>query len=216
MDYYQNIAYSKGTMRLAPLVGSIFFLVSSILFVGFAPTHFQGTKPSDPRLYPDKNLTPGLVATTNVKELTDTKGGTYSQRHRNTTQAQKNQVCKEYPTNCQGAHEIDHYCPLALGCADDVKNLWAQPEHVIVNGQDLGFHTKDKLEFFLYQQMKAGKITPADAQNCILADWVACYGKYFYSNQTNNFGSIVQIATSTPEVLINKYDDEYIADPDAL
>ncbi len=161
----------------------------------------------NPQLYPNRALTPGLVATTDFKELTAVSTcGTYSQCHRLTTSSMKSQVCKEYPQNCDGHQEIDHFCPLALGCADDIKNLWAQPEHVgtttvqvsknasydIGNGEDLGFHTKDKLETYLVSQMKAGKITPSDAQQCILKDWVTCFHKYQsqISKQKVVFGAI--------------------------
>lgn len=133
-------------------------------------------------LYPDPKLTPGKVATQSFEVLIakNRDGQTYSQQNRNTTESQKRQVCAEYPENCKaGIHEIDHFCPLALGCADDVANLWAQPEHAIWNDVDYGYHTKDKLETFLVIQMKAGKISPKAAQDCILSDWVSCYGKYF-------------------------------------
>lgn len=130
--------------------------------------------------YPDPTLTPGLVATTDFKELTLVQScGTYSQCHRKTTSSMKSIVCKEYPANCTGTQEIDHFCPLALGCADDVKNLWAEPEHLFQGGMDWGFHTKDKLETFMVNEMKAGRISPNDAQQCILKDWAACYIKYF-------------------------------------
>ena len=46
------------------------------------------------------------------------------------------------------------------------------------NGQNWGYHEKDKLESFLAIQVKAGNITPKDAQSCILKDWVACSMKY--------------------------------------
>lgn len=90
----------------------------------------------------------------------------------------KTDICKEYVENCKTKVEIDHIVPLALGGADEVKNLWAEPEHLIVGGFDYGFHTKDRLESFLVLQMKEGKISPKDAQNCIISDWVACYQKY--------------------------------------
>lgn len=130
-------------------------------------------------LYPDMTMTPGLVATQDAGVLTAKAGGqTYSMAHRNTTDAQKKQVCAEYPVNCKVPHEIDHFCPLALGCADDVKNLWAQPATNIWNGTNYGYHQKDRLETLLVFKMKAGTITPKDAQDCILKDWVACYQKY--------------------------------------
>lgn len=138
-------------------------------------------------LYPDSKLTPGAIATQSFAGLTTTAPcGTYSQCHRNTSSAQKTQVEKEYPA-CPSKHEIDHLIPLALGGADDVKNLWCQPEVNAWNGQDFGYHAKDKLETYLVIQMKAGAIAPKDAQQCILSDWVKCYQKYF-SNQ--KFGAL--------------------------
>lgn len=127
-------------------------------------------------LYPNSQFTPGVVVTADFKELTaDYNGLTYSKSHRKTTSAMKAEVCKEY--SCTGKVEIDHLIPLALGGEDTVQNLWAEPEHVYVNGVDYGFHTKDKLEDYLVLQMKAGKISPHDAQQC-LKDWVQCYKKY--------------------------------------
>lgn len=143
----------------------------------------------NPQLYPNPQYTPGVIATTDFNELTAVSScGTYSKCHRQTTEQMKAQVCQEYPDNCKVPHEIDHFCPLALGCADDVHNLWAQPEHVLINGVDYGFHTKDKLEAFLAAQMKAGKIAPTDAQQCLLKDWVSCYQKYLGKNF--NLGSV--------------------------
>lgn len=143
-----------------------------------------------PALYPNPTLTPGVVATQDVVELT-ASNPTYSQAHRNTTEAQKSQVRAAYPT-VVCAHpsdcEIDHFCPLALGCADDVKNLWVQPADAEWNGQNFGYHTKDKLETHLVLLMKAGAISPHDAQQCILEDWVACYRTYFGTQPT--FGDV--------------------------
>lgn len=138
-------------------------------------------------LYPNAVLTPGLIATQSFAELTANSAcGTYSQCHRNTSSAQKTQVEKEYPA-CPAQHEIDHLVPLALGGADDVRNLWCQPEVNEWNGQDFGYHAKDKLETYLVIQMKAGTITPKDAQNCILQDWPACFQKFFSGQK---FGSL--------------------------
>lgn len=129
-------------------------------------------------LYPDSSLTPGLVATTNIDDLTKSYGGqTYSQHFRNVTDATKKQVMQEYG-NPPGQIEIDHFCPIALGCSNDIKNLWAQPEPNMWNGYDYGFRAKDQLEAYLVRQVKAKIITPQDVQNCILKDWVACYDKY--------------------------------------
>jgi hypothetical protein len=151
-----------------------------------------------PEAYPNPQYTPGLIATTDFNELTQTSScGTYSKCHRLTTSNMKSQVCSEYPANCTGTQEIDHFCPLALGCADDVKNLWAEPEHIMVNGFDYGFHTKDALEDKMVLLIKAGKITPADAQQCILTDWVKCYQIYV---ATQSFGGFTPMEAIDPDM----------------
>lgn len=163
-----------------------FLAALTITGVTFGVAHLPPSHVGPDYLYPDSKLTPGLVATTDFKELTQTNP-TYSQAHRKTTEAMKKQVCDEYP--CQGlVIEIDHFCPLALGCADDARNLWAQPETNLWNGTDYGFHTKDRLEAYLVLQMKAGNISPKDAQDCILSDWVRCYTKYIAARPS--FGGI--------------------------
>jgi hypothetical protein len=146
-----------------------------------------GARIGPAHLYPDLALTPGLVATESLAELTATYthncpsqkiSCSYSQSHRNTTAAEKTRVLDAYP-DCPTAHEIDHVVPLAIGGADDVKNLWCQPETNPWNGENFGYHTKDRLEAFLARKVKAATITPADAQSCILVDWVDCYQRYF-------------------------------------
>lgn len=184
----------KTTHKLT--IGAVLSSVAIVAVNMAAPVHV-----GPPGAYPDPKLTPGLVATTDIIELkstffdtgtttfnsaivdhqvvwTEKKGLTYSQAHRLTTEAMKREVCMNYPENCKGPHEIDHFCPLALGCADNAQNLWAEPEHLIIGGFDYGFHTKDKLEAVLVIRMKAGLISPTDAQQCILKDWVACYKQY--------------------------------------
>jgi hypothetical protein len=124
-------------------------------------------------LYPNPTVSPGLVATTDFNELTAvTSCGTYSQCHRNTPESLKKQVRAEYP-NCPSQQEIDHIIPLALGGQDALGNLWCQSGVGRWN-----YHDKDKLESYLVLQMKAGKITPKDAQTCVLTDWIRCFQKY--------------------------------------
>lgn len=148
-------------------------------------------------LYPNSSLSPGLAQTQDIGLLTQTNP-TYSQSHRKTTEFMKEAVRKEYP-NCPREQEIDHIIPLAIGGADDVKNLWCQPEHlywdptqtgkygVASPSIDYGYHTKDVLEAYLAIQVKARTISPRDAQSCILKDWVACYIKYI---KPNTFGAV--------------------------
>lgn len=130
-------------------------------------------------LYPDMAITPGKVNTSDFGDLTRRyEGLTYSQYNRKVSSKEKKLVCQNYPENCKGTVEIDHFCPLALGCSNDITNLWAQPEVNVWKGQDYGFHAKDKLESYLVIQMKKGIITPKAAQDCILRDWVKCYNQY--------------------------------------
>lgn len=107
----------------AVIVGAV--AATTLATVAFRPPGHIGPA----YLYPDTNLTPGLVATQSLGDLTQTTTcGTYSECHRNTTAAQKSAVEREYP-QCPPQHEIDHLVPLALGGADNVKNLWCQPAH---------------------------------------------------------------------------------------
>lgn len=133
-----------------------------------------------PQAYPDSKLTPGLVATTGFEELTAVSScGTYSKCHR-LSGSLFPQIWAEYP-NCPhavGQSESDHFLPLALGGSDELANRWCEPANIMVNGVDYGFHTKDKLENTMVILMKTRQISPNDAQQCILKDWVACYDKY--------------------------------------
>ena len=127
-------------------------------------------------LYPDPILTMGKADTLNLSDLTATNAcGTYSQCHRNVSDSEKNKVCSEYPDNCKSAKEIDHFYPLCAGGSNDITNLWAQPAINLWNGQDYGFHTKDKLETYICSQIKAGKMNPQDAYERMTGDWVKFY-----------------------------------------
>lgn len=122
----------------------------------------------------DLTTTPGLVRTTDVKQIC--QGGSTKQ-FRKTTEAMKSQVYKAYGVTrnkgiCRGGCEVDHLVSLEIGGADDVKNLWPQPSQ-----PKPGFHEKDKLENWLHRQICAGKMPPEEAQSAIAADWYALYLK---------------------------------------
>lgn len=173
-------------MRRAVKIGG----AAAVLGLGVAlalSSHLVGPK----TLYPNPALTPGLIATQNIADLTATSAcGTYSQCHRATSAALKTQVRSEYSGCPSGAgqSEIDHFVPLALGGADDVKNLWCEPLDLPWQGGNYGFKTKDKLENYLVIEVKAGLLAPANAQQCILDDWVACYQKYVANK--GSFGAV--------------------------
>ncbi|WP_035356562.1 SH3 domain-containing protein [Edaphobacter aggregans] len=141
-----------------------------------------------PQLYPDPKKTPGLADTLKVSDLTKryTKGCpsgkascTYSQAHRNVPKSVHTQVYDEYnvPEDARNIQhgEVDHFYPLCAGGSNDIKNLWNQPSDNEWNGENFGFHEKDKLETYVCSQIKAGKMDPRDAFNRIMKDWVKFY-----------------------------------------
>lgn len=73
-------------------------------------------------------------------------------------------------TGTTADYEEDHMLPLELGGApSDPKNLWPQPR---VAGT--GAAAKDTLENKLKRLVCAGSLQLAEAQSCILVDWVDC------------------------------------------
>jgi hypothetical protein len=140
------------------------------------------------RLYPDSTLTPGLADTLKVEDLTKKytencpghkTSCTYSQAHRNVPKSVHTRVYDEYNVpqakrNIENG-EVDHFQPLCAGGSNEIKNLWYQPETNDWNGEDFGFHAKDKLEAYVCTQIKAEKLDPKDAYSRITVDWVKFY-----------------------------------------
>jgi len=139
-------------------------------------------------LYPDPRMTPGLSATLNVDDLKKTYTDncpdskptcTYSQDHRNVPASVHRKVYDEYnvPQDQRNIKdgEVDHFYPLCAGGSNDISNLWYQPAVSDWNGQDFGYHTKDKLETYICAQIKAGKLDPKEAYDRITKDWVKFY-----------------------------------------
>ncbi|MEK2645583.1 hypothetical protein [Bdellovibrio sp. BCCA] len=58
------------------------------------------------------------------------------------------------------AFKIDHYIPLCMGGANDVKNLWPQHESV--------YQITDQLEALLCEKMAAGRLLQKDAIQLIM------------------------------------------------
>jgi len=70
--------------------------------------------------------------------------------------------------------EIDHLVPLALGGQNSVKNLWPQS----YSGRPYNAHVKDALENHMRALVCKGRIRLADAQACLMDNWVDCFNKY--------------------------------------
>ena len=119
----------------------------------------------DPRLYPDPRLTPGDVLPVTAAQVSVSG---YSSKVRNVPVSEKREVFAEYRLTYPqkaGAYECDHFIPLCLGGSNSIRNLWPEPAPQ--------FHWKDGLEVYLWRQLRAGKITLAEAQREIRTDWYA-------------------------------------------
>jgi hypothetical protein len=76
-------------------------------------------------------------------------------------------------------YELDHLISLEIGGAPaDPKNLWVEPWHRNVGGEDHGAKTKDGLEDRLHALVCAGSLSLEQAQREISVDWKAAYRKY--------------------------------------
>lgn len=110
---------------------------------------------------------PGVIASTDVAEVCgrNAQGLTYSQAHRQTTPAMKAAAHR----GIASCGEIDHRLPLALGGADDVRNLWCQPGPP----EPWNFHVKDRLEVYVWDAVCHKRtMTLAEGQAVFLrADW---------------------------------------------
>lgn len=164
--------FSLNPNEMLRLSAFLIILLTFIACVALAAQSKASYRHHGPAVLNDLTITPGLVRTTDVKEIC--QGGSTKQ-FRKTTAAMKRQVCSEYGMkDCphQGIMEIDHLIPLEAGGADDIGNLWPQ----MANPKP-GFHEKDKLENWLHRQICMGKMTPEAAQSAIAADWYALYLK---------------------------------------
>lgn len=77
--------------------------------------------------------------------------------------------------------ELDHLVPLELGGADGLGNIWPQcgPSDAVL--KDRYFKVKDRVEDYLADEVKAGKIPLGEAQRGIATDWTQ------YLNAANRY-----------------------------
>lgn len=112
------------------------------------------------RTLPDYSYSPGKLCTAtdpDFKERRYPEQIAYCQRH--VTKNMKLQVAAHYGIQQSDwpNYEFDHLIPLGIGGNSSIENLWPQPR-----GQDEA-DGKDVLENRLYQQMRDGVITQAEA-----------------------------------------------------
>ena len=123
-------------------------------------------------ILPDPKLTSGDTVPGATAADVCTPG--WASEHRHVTEGMRDQVYTEYGrTRGPDCCEVDHLIPLELGGSNDMKNLWPEP-----SAPQPGYHEKDQLENELHAMVCSGKISLADAQNCISTNWVKCWQQY--------------------------------------
>lgn len=114
-------------------------------------------------LIPDPLMTNGDLCTA---ENPDFAGYRYKERipycRRNVERETKTNIYMAYqiPLQCRNHYTIDHFIPLSMGGSNKVVNLW--PEHKKVKA------TRPYLEQEVFEQLKKGEITQAEAIDIIV------------------------------------------------
>jgi hypothetical protein len=133
-------------------------------------------------IYPDLSITPGVAAADvtqdNIKTTICVSGFTSPPRRRPSsyTDTLKVKGFDEYGLSDRkkGDYEEDHLISLELGGdPKDPKNLCPEPYNPSI--PDGGARYKDKVEKYLNRQICQGKMTLAEAQKAIVADWYQVY-----------------------------------------
>lgn len=120
--------------------------------------------------------TPGVVDPAKTLAVICVRGYTAQAGVRHVTDATKRAVFAEYHVDPKvgGPYEIDHLISLEIGGSNDIRNLWPQS----YTSTPWNAHLKDVLENKLHALACTGKITLAEAQTAISADWTVAYVKF--------------------------------------
>ncbi len=129
---------------------------------------------------PDDSVTPGVVASTDQRDVCATVDGlTYSKRHR-ATPAELKRSIRERDSCDPHNSEVDHRLPLSLGGDDVERNLSCQPGPA--QGVTWNYHDKDRLETYAWQSVcRHHTMTLGAAQAMFLApsNWIQRYCEVF-------------------------------------
>lgn len=128
---------------------------------------------------PDPACTPGGVNPTVTDAVLDDRAWrTRCIRNCETSESEKHTAYRWY--GIQAPHgnsgedqvcELDHLVPLELGGADGLGNIWPQCGPDAAALDDRYFKIKDRVENYLTDQVKAGRMPLDTAQRGIAADW---------------------------------------------
>lgn len=128
---------------------------------------------------PDPQCTPGGInPSVSVDVLRDPSWRTRAVRNCESSESQKHIAYRWYDiqkprmnSNQNQVCELDHLVPLELGGADGLGNIWPQcgPDAVSLN--ERYFKQKDRVENYLAEEVKAGRVPLDSAQRGIASDW---------------------------------------------
>jgi hypothetical protein len=118
---------------------------------------------------PDPACSSGAVLTTDTSVICVSG---YTQKVRDVPLSEKEQVFAEYGIDwsLHSGYEVDHIVSLELGGSNDLSNLY--PESYSIQ---YGARIKDKLENHLHNEVCAGRLRVAVAQQQIATDWLKYY-----------------------------------------
>jgi hypothetical protein len=140
---------------------------------------------ADFAIVPDPTLTPGAVRTTDAGDIC--MRGTRSLRH--WSRANDDHILIEYrlPVGPHPDLESDHLVPLAIGGADDDRNLWPEPRRSVEPVWNA--ERKDQLEWRLRELVCSGALDVAEAQWAIAEDWTEAYKRYVLARKDQSGGN---------------------------
>jgi hypothetical protein len=137
-----------------------------------------------PSVVPDRSLTPGLIRQAAIRDVCIMD---HEEVVKVVPAALRQRVFQEYGIANADAdnYEVDFLIAPGLGGAEDVRNLWPEPNASPVWNS----RVKDALEERLHQLVCSGKLDLPTAQREIATDWIAAYRKYFSADDPLSSGS---------------------------
>ncbi|MDQ6919428.1 MAG: HNH endonuclease [Candidatus Dormibacteraeota bacterium] len=163
-----TLACATGAVSPGPMVSAVPASATPVAESAANPS------PAPAGSLPNLSLTPGETFAGVTAEQVCVSG--YAGRARNVLLEQYRQVHASYGIaypEPAGTYELDHLVPLELGGNNSNRNLWPEPALPVP-----GFHQKDLLENYLHAAVCGGRMSLADAQSGIAADWIALYRLY--------------------------------------
>jgi hypothetical protein len=177
----EQIPQTRTQVRPPPSCAALNITCTSQYFAAWQPPADATCTPRTSNGYPvpDPKCTPGGInPSVSESTLTDPAWTTKCIRNCESSESQKHVTYRWYsltnPPNNNGATqvcELDHLVPLELGGADGLGNIWPQcgPDNAAL--RDRYFKQKDKVENYLADEVRKGRMPLADAQRGIAQDW---------------------------------------------